>query len=94
MPKKLLKKLLLSFIDKPLPAPNANEAGALTELEFKFNGLPVMEASKAKPSEAEWIGYTNRLRELVLHDNPREFLRWDVIRGTMFVSSARYIRKE
>ena len=36
----------------------------------------------------------NNLRELVLTDNPREFLRWDVILGTMFVGNEDYVVTE
>lgn len=36
----------------------------------------------------------NRLKALVLSDDPREFLRWDVIGYTMFVHSPGYVARE
>jgi len=35
-----------------------------------------------------------RLKELVLNDDPRQFLRWDVVLKTMFVTNASYVGPE
>lgn len=48
----------------------------------------------ASPSEKEWLGNVNRLQDLVLGDDPREFLRWDVILKTMSVTYAGYVTHE
>jgi hypothetical protein len=51
-------------------------------------------APNALPSEAAWIDNMNRLRQLVLDGDPREFLRWHVVQETMFATFPLWIRKE
>ena len=92
--KSLAKQISRIFYDRPLPQPSADEKAFLSELQSVFRGFPVLETRNALPSETAWLGNMNRLRELVLSGNPREFLRWDVISQTMFVSSADYISAE
>jgi hypothetical protein len=41
-----------------------------------------------------WTEHEHELLELLLTKDPREFLRWDVIKRTMFVDSTSYIKKE
>ena len=36
----------------------------------------------------------NRLRDLILNNDPRKFLDWDVIRKTMNIGNSAYVRKE
>ena len=36
----------------------------------------------------------NNLKDLILKSDPREFLKWEVIRYTMFVGDAKYINEE
>ncbi|HEV8644085.1 MAG TPA: hypothetical protein VGR01_00775 [Burkholderiales bacterium] len=90
----MLKKLLSLVFEKPLPSPSRKELGFLSELRMTFRDLPILDAIDASPSEAAWLNNMNRLRELVLSQDPREFLRWDVISQTMFVGNARYILTE
>lgn len=86
--------MLKVIVDRPLPLPSKEEQDSLAELQFDFYGMPVSAAAHASPSELEWMANINRLREHVLHGNPREFLRWDVILDTMFVDDASYIATE
>jgi hypothetical protein len=53
-------------------------------------------ASPGIPSEADEFWSTNqeRVRRLVQEDDPRRFLRWDVIVKTMFIGDAPYVLKE
>jgi len=86
--------LLSILLDRPLPQPSNSEKIFLSELQAIFREFSVLKTTKALPSETAWLRNMNRLRELVLNGNPREFLRWDVISRTMFVSSADYISAE
>jgi hypothetical protein len=90
----LARKLSKAVIDKPLPPLSDRERTALTELQTTFRSLPVMSVEHALPTEAVWLENMNRIRELVLLNDSREFLRWDVISETMFIDHARYILPE
>jgi len=92
--KSIIKKLFKIIFDRPLPPLSSEEKGFLSELQTEFSKLPVFETANAQPSEAKWLSNMNRLRELVLNKNPREFLQWDVVSQTMFVFYALYISTE
>ncbi len=94
MLKGVVKKLVGRVLDRPLPLPSREEKTFLSELQTAFRELPVLETQDAPPSEAAWLSNMNRLKELGLKQDPREFLRWDVVSQTMFVSSSRYISTE
>lgn len=94
MLRRMVKKLLNLFLDKPLPLPSSQEEGFLSELQTDVRELLVLETTNMPPSQAAWLSYTNRLRELVLNQDPRKFLRWDVVSYTMFVAFARYVSTE
>lgn len=89
-----IRKMLGLLFWRPLPPPSSAEARALQELRETFAQLPLLVTAGKPSSEAEWMGNLNRLRERVLRDDPRQFLRWDVIAYTMFVFFARYIHRE
>jgi hypothetical protein len=92
--KSAIRKTLKLFIDRPLPLLSPKEKEYLSELQNDFNAFPIWEIADASPSEVAWLGHLNRLREHVLNDDPREFLRWDVILDTMFVDDASYVATE
>ncbi len=94
MLKGVVKKLVGRVLDRPLPLPSREEKTFLSELQTAFRELPVLETQDAPPSEAAWLSNMNRLKELGLKQDPREFLRWDVVSQAMFVSSSRYISTE
>jgi hypothetical protein len=94
MLERIVEKLLNRMCCWSLPKPSNQEQGFLVEMREAFRAIPVMDTVDTLPSEMEWVKHMNRLRELVLSRDPREFLRWDVVSSTMFVSSARSIRTE
>lgn len=94
MIRRILRHMLEIAYDRPLSPCSAAEKMFLSELKTTFRALPELETTNALPTEAEWFSNMNRLRELILNQNPREFLRWDVVTQTMFVSQARYIFTE
>ena len=89
----LAQKLLGTVLDKRLPAPSSEENVLLAELRAAFRELPVFDTANV-PSQAAWLSNMNQLRELVLNQDPRRFLRWEVVSNAMFVSFARYLAKE
>lgn len=91
---KFLCKSLSKLHDKPLPPSTEREKDLIRELRAVFNKIPVMGATGCSASEHEWIENANRLRNLILDDDPREFLRWQVISGTMFAKYASYVETE
>lgn len=94
MPRNMIRKLVRAIFDTRLPTPSNFEKGFLLELQQSFQQLPVRDVTTLSRAENAWRGNMNRLRELVLSQDPREFLRWDVISQTMFVDDARYLSKE
>jgi hypothetical protein len=94
MVKGMVKRLLDILLERPLPLPSRDEEAFLSELHTAFRELSVLDITKALPSETVWRSNMNRLRELVLNQDPREFLRWDVVSRTMFVSFSRYTSTE
>jgi len=94
IPYRVIAKLLTIIFDKPLPPPSSTELEMVAELKSRFQKLPLIPVENMPPSEAEWAANMQRLRQLVLNDDPRRFLRWDVVRSTMFVTHPAYIQKE
>ena len=92
--KRLTKKLLNILFQKSLPVPSKLELENLSEFRRSFSNLPTMEIKNVEASEIAWIKNMNRLKDLAMHQNPRKFLRWDVIGNTMFIADAKYILKE
>jgi hypothetical protein len=91
---RIIYKLLSSLYDKPLTPPTIKEKKLVDELKSVFLELPIRGNTDCSPSEQEWFTNANRLRDLILNDDPREFLRWDVILRTMCVTYASYVTPE
>jgi hypothetical protein len=94
MIRKILKKILGIIFSRSLRPPTEEEIGFLKQLQDEFRNLDVSISSNALPSEAVWLGNMKILRHLVLSQDPRSFLRWDVVSHTMFVTYASYIAAE
>ena len=61
------------------------ERALIDELRAGCRALPLRDATGGTPNENDWATAMNRLRELALHEDPRAFLRWDVIIERMAV---------
>ena len=94
MLKHAAKKVFNLIFDRPLPPPLTTELHHIAELTETFRALPVEDVRGAPPSLASWLRNVNQLRKLVLGTSPREFLRWDVVVNSMFVSSPPYVLRE
>ena len=68
-----------------LPSPSLAERGLIDELRAGCRALPIERTDGRTPNAADWVTATNRLRHLVLHADPRAFLRWDVVIERMAV---------
>ena len=98
----MLKKIIRYISNKPLygkyyrllDPPTAKEKEDIKKLKKTFKELPYEFAENCPKSERLWKQNMNNLRELVLKNNPREFLRWDIILGTMFVGNEQYVLTE
>ena len=94
IPYRVIAKLLTKIFDKPLTSPSSSELELIDELKNRFQDLSHPQSENMPPSQAAWANNMNRLRQLVLNENPREFLRWDVVLESMFVTHSRYIQRE
>jgi hypothetical protein len=84
----------VNTIDYPLSIPDCREKEFIYELRDTFEMLHPVKVDKESPCERSWLDNGSRLRELVLKDDPRRFLRWDVVLDTMFGPYGKYIRIE
>lgn len=91
---KIFNKPLYKQYYKPFDPPSLREQILIDDLKNSFKKLSNEDATGYSHPERIWKQNINDLRELVLTDNPREFLRWDVISGTMFVGNEDYVVTE
>lgn len=87
-------KLFCLMFDSKLSAATDKEQELSAELKAKFREFSRIGTENCLPSEKEWAENINRLHDLVLGEDPRCFLRWDVIKRTMLVENAPYVSKE
>ncbi len=91
---RIVSKLITRVFDKPLQPPTSKELELIEELKANFRDLLVKNQKDHHISGGMWADNIRYLSDLINTRNPREFLRWDVIRETMFVGNAEYISKE
>ena len=91
--KKILKDTIYFLMNGPLEKPSEREAELIRELRTNL-GEDLVPSKANSKAERLWIEFENEVRWLIRNKDPRKLLRWNVIRRTMFVDSASYIRKE
>jgi len=91
---KFSKKLISKLYDRKLPSPTGREMQLINELRVSVRGLPSIQNTTAPPSKSRWLENQEELKSLVLENDPREFLRWHLISGTMFVTQQGYVDAE
>ena len=84
----------MQLYEKTLTNPTENEKEQIEHLRSLFLALPDADDKATSKAEREWNNNMNRLKNNVIKEDPREFLRWDVVRKTMFVGNAEYINVE
>ena len=83
--------LWLRLLDTPLPSPTGRESELVGELKETCRNIPPMQTGGLPGSLAAWIAYSNSVRDLILNDDPRAFLRWRVIQTMLFASNQPYV---
>lgn len=78
----------------PLGRPTTREIELVEELRGAFRELPDMRQDGGGDYHEAWANNMMCLRERVLNEDPRTFLRWDVILNTMFVMQQDYVVTE
>lgn len=81
---------VLRLLERPLPPPTERELQLIREFRGQISQLDTVETS----ADEEWRDNMTRLTELALSEDPRQFLHWKVVRKSMFVANAPYIRTE
>ena len=94
MLKDLIKKILTIILYKSMPLLSKQEQVFLSELRMTCSNYPVQETTNSPPSEAAWLNKMNSLRDFVLNQDSRKFLRWDIVSDSMFIAFARYVYSE
>src|SRR5690349_7350762 len=90
----MFKSIAQYFQRRRLGEPTANQARLIDSLRRQIDLLPPLHTSDGSAALEQWTQNRRRLRELVLKDDPRRFLQWDVIRRTMFTGNAGYVATE
>ena len=80
--------------DTPPGPITESEKKSVDRLRDDFRNLDIQSSRESEESACEWNRNMSRLKTLVLEEDPRNFLRWDVILKTMFVENAEYIEPE
>ena len=80
--------------DRPLNPQTARELKLIEELRGRFLQLPDSQQSDPESCHDVWIAKMACLKDLVLTQDPRAFLSWNVIVDTMFVTQQDYISIE
>lgn len=91
---KFICKSISKIYDKPLAPPTEKENECIKELRKTFSGIEVKDATDCNPSERVWLDSVKQIKELVLNDDPREFLRWHVVSSMMFAKFSSYVAFE
>jgi hypothetical protein len=78
-----------SIIDKKT---SLREQTLIDELRATF--LQLTQIQNKSQGEKRWLDNVNRLNDLVISEDPRGFLQWDVISRTMEVGDADYLEIE
>lgn len=73
---------------------STGEAALVADLRHAVRRMPEPEAQTDSAAEAEWVSNRKRLRRSILEADPREFLKWDVVTGSMFVGNEPYVDRE
>lgn len=89
-----IRRLRGRLIERKLQAATVGDERRTGALRKHISALPELAAAESNSSAEGWLMVRRDLRRRILNDDPRRFLQWDVIRRTMFVGNARYIKDE
>jgi hypothetical protein len=72
----------------------AREAALVNDLRHEIHIMPEPKAVTDSAAESAWLANRRTLRKCILEEDPREFLTWDVVTGSMFVGNRPFIDSE
>ena len=90
---RLVYKIASVMTDRPMAAATEDERHAADKLRADLDRLSAAADMSSVTHEA-WTAYAERLAHLVRAEDPRSFLRWDVVQKTMVVANCRYVHTE
>jgi FkbM family methyltransferase len=73
---------------------SAREAALVNDLRREILIMPEPETVTDSAAELAWLANRTTLRRCILEADPREFLTWDVVTGSMFVGNRPFIDNE
>lgn len=90
----LCDKTKMRFHHRALPPATPREHVLSDEFRAKLHAIVVDMSPNLAPAQAAWNRNMRSLQLLARDGDPRQFLNWDVVAGTMFVKYAKYSRTE
>lgn len=93
LPFEILSKIMDWLFSPRFTSPSPAEEALITTLR---EGLVALDlgASPNNMVDDEWTGNLVELKQRLLQEDPRQFLRFDVLRKTMVVGNAHYVAEE
>lgn len=64
------------------------------EFKAEAEATPFFNSQGLSPSETEWLENMNELKGLIHSENLKNFLQWNVVKKTMFISYESFIKDE
>jgi hypothetical protein len=90
-----LKELYRTFkhgeIILKLEEPSLKQKELTEELRNKTKNIPAIQTANLNGAALQWAEYMNELRNLILNEDPRVFLKWEVIQYSMFIGNVPYV---
>lgn len=91
---KLIDTSRIWFLEQPLSPPTAEESALADDLRNAMQRLQIDLDPGLPAAQLFWNNNMAKLKEQALESDPRDFISWDVVKGTMFVKYATYSRTE
>ncbi len=89
--KEVYRSLVHGEIIVKLKKISLKEKELIEELRSKTSLIPITEISNLEGAALHWAEYMNQLRYLILNEDPRKFLTWEVIQYSMFIGNVPYV---
>jgi len=70
---------------------SAKQVALITALRNEIVAMPEPKAATDSAAELAWVSNRKKLRNCIIEEDPREFLTWDVVTGSMFVGNRPFV---
>lgn len=82
---KVKKKFFeLTYKKAKLSSPSTDEQKLINELRSRIIRLSKSDTATDSKVKKGWVDYKTKIRQLILNDDPRDFINWEVVKKTMF----------